>query len=49
VEALTDALVKLSWIAYSAGARLVELDINPLLVQQHGVIALDARATIADA
>jgi acyl-CoA synthetase (NDP forming) len=48
VTALTDALVRLSWIAYSAGARLVELDINPLLVQQHGVIALDARATIAD-
>jgi acetyl-CoA synthetase (ADP-forming) len=49
VQALTDALVNLSWIAHSAGARLVELDINPLLVQQHGVIALDARATIADA
>jgi acetyl-CoA synthetase (ADP-forming) len=48
VQALTDALVKLSWIAHSAAARLVELDINPLLVQQHGVIALDARATIAD-
>jgi acyl-CoA synthetase (NDP forming) len=47
IVALTDALVRLSWIAYSAGPRLVELDINPLLVQQHGVIALDARATIA--
>jgi acetyl-CoA synthetase (ADP-forming) len=47
VEALTDALVRLSWIAHSAGPRLVELDVNPLLVRQNGVLALDARATLA--
>jgi acyl-CoA synthetase (NDP forming) len=48
VEALTDALIQLSWIAHTAGPRLLELDVNPMLVQQHGVVALDARATIAD-
>ena len=47
VEALSDALVRLSWLAYTLAARLVELDVNPLLVQAQGVIALDARATIA--
>jgi acetyl-CoA synthetase (ADP-forming) len=45
VDSLADALERLSWIAHVLGPRLVELDINPLLVQQCGVIALDARAT----
>ena len=45
-HALTDALVRLSWLACTLGPRLVELDINPLLVQIRGVIALDARATL---
>jgi acetyl-CoA synthetase (ADP-forming) len=49
LDALVDALVRLSWIAYVAGPRLIELDVNPLLVQQKGVLALDARATIAPA
>lgn len=47
VEALADALVRVSRLAETLGQRLVELDINPLLVQTSGVIALDARATLA--
>jgi acyl-CoA synthetase (NDP forming) len=47
VEAAVDALVRLSHLAATLGKRLVELDINPLLVQTHGAVALDARATIA--
>jgi len=46
VHAVTDALVRLSWIAHKAGSRLHELDVNPLLVRGSGVLALDARATI---
>jgi acetyl-CoA synthetase (ADP-forming) len=46
VDALSDALVRLSWIAHLAGPRLVELEVNPLLVQTSGVIALDARGTV---
>jgi acetyl-CoA synthetase (ADP-forming) len=49
LEALTEALVRLSWIAHTAGARLLELDVNPVLVKQHGVVALDARATTGPA
>lgn len=46
VDALTDAFVRLSWLASTLGPRLTELDINPLLVQTRGVVALDARATL---
>lgn len=46
-DALADALVRVSRLAHTLGPRLVELDANPLLVQAHGAIALDARATIA--
>jgi acyl-CoA synthetase (NDP forming) len=49
VDALIEALVRVSWIAHTLGPRLVELDVNPLLVQTSGVIALDARATLGDA
>jgi acyl-CoA synthetase (NDP forming) len=47
VEALVDALERLSGIAHALGPRLAELDVNPLLVRQQGVVALDARATLA--
>ena len=47
VDALADAIVAVSRLAQALGPRLAELDLNPLLVQENGVIALDARATIA--
>jgi len=49
VSALADTIAKLSVLAAALGPRLVELDINPLLVRDtgSGVIALDARATLA--
>ena len=46
-DALVDALQRVGAIAHALGPRLVELDVNPLLVQRQGVIALDARATLA--
>jgi acyl-CoA synthetase (NDP forming) len=48
VHAVTDALVRLSWIAHTAGSRLHELDVNPLLVRASGVLALDGRATMVE-
>lgn len=47
VDAAVAALVALGSLAASLRERLVELDINPLLVQNEGAVALDARATIA--
>ncbi len=49
INALADAISKLSTMAAALGPRLTELDINPLLVHEsgNGVIALDARATLA--
>jgi acetyl-CoA synthetase (ADP-forming) len=49
VEALVDTLVRLSALAETLGPRLLEIEINPLLVRSSGAIALDARATIAPA
>lgn len=49
-EAGADALVRLSWLAADLGARLVELDINPLIVRASGggAVAADARATLGE-
>jgi acetyl-CoA synthetase (ADP-forming) len=49
VDALVDTLVRLSALAETLGPRLLEIEINPLLVRSSGAIALDARATIAPA
>lgn len=51
ITALADTIAKLSALAAALGPRLTELDINPLLVRNQGagVIALDARATLAAA
>ncbi len=43
VDALVDALVRLSWLAVDWPG-LQELDINPLFVLDKGVVAVDARA-----
>jgi acetyl-CoA synthetase (ADP-forming) len=49
VDALVNVMVRVGWLAATLGPRLVELDINPLLVRNagDGVVALDARATFA--
>jgi acetyl-CoA synthetase (ADP-forming) len=47
IEAAAEALVRLSGLAAALGPRLIELDLNPLLVQARGALALDARATLA--
>ncbi len=48
IDKLADVIVRVSWLAATLGARLIELDINPLLVKPagNGAIALDARATL---
>jgi acetyl-CoA synthetase (ADP-forming) len=50
VAAVVDALVRLSWLAFDRGARLAELDINPLIVRAagQGVVAVDGRATLRE-
>ena len=49
VEAVVDTIVKVSELAASLGDKLVELDINPLMVRREGegAVAVDARAVIA--
>jgi acetyl-CoA synthetase (ADP-forming) len=46
VEAIVDALVRLSWLAVDLGDRLVDLEINPLIAGYvgEGVRAVDLRA-----
>ncbi len=48
VAAAAEALSRLSWLAHDAGARLVELDVNPLILRPAGggAIAVDGRATL---
>lgn len=48
IAALADTIARLSELAAALGPRLIELDINPLLVREsgRGVIALDGRATL---
>jgi acetyl-CoA synthetase (ADP-forming) len=40
--------VRLSWLAADLGPRLVEMDLNPLILRAagHGGVAVDARATL---
>jgi acetyl-CoA synthetase (ADP-forming) len=50
IEAAAEALERLSWLAADLGQRLVELDINPLILRAagQGAIAVDARATLKE-
>jgi acyl-CoA synthetase (NDP forming) len=44
-EAVVDAIMRLSWLAHDLRGRLLELDINPLLVRPagQGCVVVDAR------
>ena len=48
IDAIAEALVRLSYLV-AQHPQIREIDINPLLADEHGVIALDARVRVADA
>jgi acetyl-CoA synthetase (ADP-forming) len=47
--AVIDAVVRVSWLAADLGPRLIDLEVNPLIVRPagQGVVAVDGRATLA--
>ncbi len=50
IDAAAAALMRLSFLAADLGPRLVELDVNPLILRAagQGAIAVDARATLKE-
>ena len=48
IDAIAEVLIRVSYLVTNH-AEIRELDINPLLADEHGVIALDARVILADA
>lgn len=49
LQAIADAVVRVSWLAVDLGSRLVDLEINPLIVRAGtgGAVAVDGRATLS--
>jgi acetyl-CoA synthetase (ADP-forming) len=49
LDAIADALVRVSWLAADLGSKLVDLEINPLIVRagKGGAVAVDGRATLS--
>jgi acetyl-CoA synthetase (ADP-forming) len=49
IDAIVDAVERISWLAHDLDTRLVDLEINPLIVrtQGGGAVAVDGRATLA--
>ncbi len=48
VAAIARAVERMSWLAHDLGPRLVDLEVNPLIVRRDagGVVAVDGRATL---
>ena len=42
IEALADAIVKLSALALALRKQVVSIDVNPMIVNEHGLVAVDA-------
>ena len=49
LDALCDALVRLSWLIADLDGRLEDIEVNPLFVREggNGVLAIDARGVLA--
>lgn len=47
VEAAAAAIARLSWLGADLDERLVEFEINPLIVLESGAVAVDARARLS--
>ncbi|RIK45292.1 MAG: hypothetical protein DCC58_06845 [Chloroflexi bacterium] len=45
--AVADTISRVSWLIWEQRERLLELDVNPLLVRTSGVVAVDARGVAA--
>jgi acetyl-CoA synthetase (ADP-forming) len=50
IDAIAATVERVSWLAADLGKRLVDLEVNPLIVRAagHSAFAVDARATFAD-
>ena len=50
VDAVADVVSRLSWLAIDLGPRLVDLEVNPLIVRRQGggAVAVDCRGTLTD-
>jgi acyl-CoA synthetase (NDP forming) len=51
VDAIAEVVARVSWLAVDLGPRLVDLEINPLIVRRAGggAVAVDARGTLGAA
>jgi acetyl-CoA synthetase (ADP-forming) len=48
VEAVVDAITRVSWLAHDLRDTDFELDINPLIVDEQGCVAVDARLRVGN-